>query len=160
LRTLRHIHQTSYPVFNSILQLRDPKTIRNATINEIKTRFAIIKKIAAKHSPHVLGDIREVERLTIANASGQISDQVFIQKLKAYHRKHNLNPFELNRAEAAISSRFNPLLPPPIRNDKIIRFKPIILPKVELPKINDRRKRMMPKVDKGQRFKDRRFRFQ
>jgi len=103
---LANIYATAYDEINGQLLTRIPHKYDKATIKEIKSRFRVLKLLAKKYAPHLLDEIQYIEKLTLANAQGRISDREFLERLRSYIISRGLDPklvalieLKINQAE-------------------------------------------------------------
>jgi len=101
---LANIYATAYDSINNIMLTRNPEQIQRMTIIDLQRKFSILKLICRKRCPHMLDEIQTIESLSIANARGNISDKVFLRRIRHYVDKHGLNPSTINMIENRIDS--------------------------------------------------------
>jgi hypothetical protein len=73
-------------------------------LNEIRSRFSQLKRIARKYAPQKLRTIESLERLSIQNHAGKISDRAYVHKLRLIVLSNGLDPTLIDQAEARINA--------------------------------------------------------
>lgn len=90
---LMNIYGTAYDSLDNVMLTRDPHKLDPATVNELKGRFLILKQIAKKHAPEKVETIKKIERISIDNVQGRISDQQARQQIRSIiHQQRVPNP--------------------------------------------------------------------
>jgi len=123
---LANLYAQAYDAINEQLLTRTPHKYDKATIKEIRSRFRVLKLLARKYAPHLLDEIQHIEKLTLANAQGKISDREFLERLRSYIISRGLDPklvalieLKINQAEGHIPNlrqramRRAPMMPTP-----------------------------------------------
>lgn len=112
-------YATAYDSQNEMMLSPQREKFNPTTLGEIKRRFADLKRLARKYSPHKLRTVEALEKLAIANHTGKIGDRAYVHRLRLLSLQHGVNPMFLDQAEARINAaegfqqrHFPPNVPP------------------------------------------------
>ena len=92
-------YSTAYDSVNSIMLTKKQGVFDKSTEREIKARFAVIKKICKRHAPKLIKTIERIEKLSLDNLYGKISDKEYLRRIREIHRKNGLKENLINQAE-------------------------------------------------------------
>lgn len=132
---LRKVYAMAYDSVNGVMLTRNPKKLNTISINELKNKFAHMKDIAKRRCPHLLAEIQEIERLSLLNAAGRISDRVYLRSIRIYCDRHGLNPHQINLVERNIDRAEYEARLKKLPRPTLIKSPKIMIPKIKYPKI-------------------------
>lgn len=100
---LMNVYGTAYDSLDGMMLTKDPHKLDQATINEVKGRFFILKKLAKKHCPQKLETIKRIEQITYDNIKGKISDPVAQNKIRSIIHQQRMSNSLLDGVELKIN---------------------------------------------------------
>ena len=97
------LYATAYDAVNNDTMLtRTPGQYDEADFKEVHGRFYVLKMLAGKYAPHLKPEIEKIEKLTLKNMKGQISDKEYLRQLRQIAIKHGVPTEVLDEVEFKI----------------------------------------------------------
>ena len=88
---LANTYATIYDSLNNKMLTRTEGKYRKTTVKLIKGRFFVLKMLAKKHQPKLVGTIDKLEDLTIAYRQGKINKRELLQKVRKILKSKGLS---------------------------------------------------------------------
>ncbi len=95
---------TAYDSHNPVMLTSTPGKFNPTTLNEIKTRFADLKRLSRKYCPEKLRTVESIERMALENHTGKLSDRVYLNKLRFTAASNGANIPMLDQMEMQINA--------------------------------------------------------
>ena len=99
---LANTYATIYDALNNKMLTRIEGKFRRTTVKLIRGRFFVLKMLAKKHQPKLVGTIDKLEDLTIAYRKGKISKRELLQKVRKILKSRGLSPRTMRLIEQKI----------------------------------------------------------
>lgn len=96
-------YSIGYDMHNDIMITPFPGKYDETSITEIRTRFRELKRIAKKHAPGKYRTIESIEKMCYENHKGNISDKVFLHRLRLMAVSNGVSPAMIDQQEARIN---------------------------------------------------------
>jgi len=90
---------TGYDSVNSIMLTRQPGVFDPTTKQEIAGRFNALRMIASKRAPSKIPIINKIEKLSLANYDGRLSDRAYLSQLRDICRRNGLSDDLISMAQ-------------------------------------------------------------
>jgi len=101
---LANTYATIYDSLNNKMLTRTEGKYRKTTVKLIKGRFFVLKMLAKKHQPKLVGTIDKLEDLTIAYRQGKINKRELLQKVRKILKSKGLPPRTMKLIEQKIKA--------------------------------------------------------
>lgn len=100
-------YAVSFDSLNANMLTPEAGKFKQTSANHVKAEFYRIKLLCRKHAPHKLKEIEKLERISLANISGRISDKKALAEIRAIGLYSNVSPSLFFMAEQQINAAEN-----------------------------------------------------
>jgi len=96
-------YAVSYDALNSNMLTDTPGKFKPTTANQVKAEYYRIKLLCKKYAPHKLAKIERLEKISLANLSGKLSDKQALTQMRNVAHGTNVSPSLFLMAENRIN---------------------------------------------------------
>lgn len=101
---LENTYATAYDAINKFLLSRNPKKLIPRNIDLINKRFKVLYKLAEKHAPRLIPVIRQLHKLAVAHARGQINDRQYLAEIRRITMQAGLSTMLIDLVERHVDA--------------------------------------------------------
>jgi len=99
---LLNMYATAYDATNDVMLTHTPGEYDPTTVQEVRGRFLILRKLCKKYAPELEDEIASIEKWTLQNIKGQLSDKEFLRRLKRLMLKNGIPLSAIQEVETRI----------------------------------------------------------